>query len=115
MTPMWLLGTHCELAFPHGDHGPPHGNMLEGSAPLAHKKIILMLENTLNTLILVFKTYVIFLKPYMGTRKKKLNLKKKLHLHHLKITYIGRFQNDVVFWTKKRKKLRNFYPRVFMP
>jgi len=60
VTSMWLLGTHFELAFPHGDHGPPHGNMLEGSAPLAHKKIIPMLENILNTLIFVFKAYIYF-------------------------------------------------------
>jgi hypothetical protein len=63
---MWLLGTHCELAFPHGDHGPPHRNMHEDSAPIAHKKIIPMFENILNKLIFVFKAYVIFKKPYMG-------------------------------------------------
>jgi hypothetical protein len=41
--------------------------------------IIFMLENILNTLIFVFKMYVIFLKPYLGTRKKlKIELEKQI-------------------------------------
>jgi hypothetical protein len=89
---MWLLGTHCELAFPHGDHGPPHGNMLQGLALVAHKKIIPTLENILNALIFVFKAYVIFLKPYMGTKNKKTKLSlKKITPTSFKKTYIGRF------------------------